>query len=245
MNSNLSDFIQLDAERAFEVLADGGIALAPMDIGYSLLGGSREALDTIFTTKGRAATKLNAMVGDNTLANELFDLTPNGRDVLTTITEHYGLPLGAIGPIHTDHPFIEGMDATTRAASTKDNTVVLLMRAGPFHAALSRLSRQHGVPLIGSSANRSNQGTKFRVEDIEPEVLAIADIVIDHGLRKFHMYGASSTLLNVETFEVVRYGVCFEVIADVIDRHFGVKLPQPKDGPVARAMANFDLGNAR
>ena len=119
MNSSSSDFIQRDAERAFAVLADGGIALAPMDIGYSLLGGSREALDTIFTTKGRAATKLNAMVGDDTLANELFDLTPEGQDVLRTITEHYGLPLGAIGRIHTDHPFIEGMDATTRAASTK------------------------------------------------------------------------------------------------------------------------------
>ena len=101
------------------------------------------------------------------------------------------------------------------------------------------------MPLIGSSANRSNQGTKFRVEDIEPEILAIADIVIDHGLRKFHMYGASSTLLNVETLEVVRYGACFEVIADVISRHFGVKLPPPKDGPVARAMAHFGLGNAR
>ena len=36
------------------------------------------------------------MVGDN-VANELFDLTPQGKDVLRTITEHYGLPLGAIG----------------------------------------------------------------------------------------------------------------------------------------------------
>ncbi len=68
-------------------------------------------------------------------------------------------------------------------------------------------------------------GTKFRVEDIEPEIKAIADIVIDYGLRKYHLYKASSTLLDIETMEVVRYGSCFELIQDVLRRWFGVELP--------------------
>ena len=72
------------------------------------------------------------------------------------------------------------------------------------------------------------------MEDIEPEILAIANIVIDHGLRKFHMYGASSTLLNVETFEVVRYGAASEVIADVISRHFDAGCPHLQVGRRSR-----------
>ena len=42
----------------------------------------------------------------------------------------------------------------------------------------------------------------------------------------------SSTLLNLETFGVVRYGACFELIADALERRFGVALPPPPPGHV-------------
>ncbi len=42
-----------DAARAFTVLEAGGIAILPMDVGYSLTGGSEAALERIFRTKGR------------------------------------------------------------------------------------------------------------------------------------------------------------------------------------------------
>ena len=73
----------------------------------------------------------------------------------------------------------------------------------------------------------SLSGTKFNVEAIEPQIKAIADVVIDHGLQKFHTYAASSTLLNVETLEVVRAGSCYENIRYVVKRHFGVALQPP------------------
>ena len=47
-----------------------------------------------------------------------------------------------------------------------------------------------------------------------------------------HLYRASSTLLNLETFEVVRYGACFELIADVLERRFGISLPPPPPGHI-------------
>jgi hypothetical protein len=49
--------------------------------------------------------------------------------------------------------------------------------------------------------------------------------VIDHGLMKYHPWQASSTLLNCETCEVVRFGACYENIADILKRHFRVELP--------------------
>jgi tRNA A37 threonylcarbamoyladenosine synthetase subunit TsaC/SUA5/YrdC len=103
----------------------------------------------------------------------------------------------------------------------------MLLNAGPFHREITRLSREESVLLFGSSANLSLHGTKFRVEDIEPEIKAIADIVIDYGLVKYHPWGASSTLLDCETCEVIRFGSCYENIADILLRRFGVRLPDP------------------
>ena len=94
------------------------------------------------------------------------------------------------------------------------------------HAAITRLSFEDGHLLVGSSANRSLSGTKFKVEDIEPEIRAIADVIIDHGLQKYHTYKASSTLINVESLAVVRVGSCYENIRYVIERHFGATLPR-------------------
>jgi tRNA A37 threonylcarbamoyladenosine synthetase subunit TsaC/SUA5/YrdC len=215
-----------DARRAFDALKAGGIAIVPNDIGYSVLGGSGPALRRIFATKGRAPSKLNAMVGNQEIHRELHLCSPRGRDIVQAITEDYDLPLGCIAPCRMDHPLLHKLDPETIAASTRDETIVLLMNAGRFHTEITRLSFHEGHPLFGSSANRSLSGTKFKVEDIEREIREIANVVIDHGLQKYHPYRASSTLLNVETLQVLRVGSCYEDICYVIGRHFGVTLPR-------------------
>lgn len=230
--------IAADARRAFDALKAGGIAVVPNDIGYSILGGSGPALQRIFVTKGRGPSKLNAMVGNRDIHRELHRCSARGREIVQAITEDYDLPLGCIAPCHMDHPLLRRLDAATVAASTRDETIVLLMNAGRFHAELTRLSHEEQHPLFGSSANRSLSGTKFKVEDIDPEIRAIADVVIDHGVQKYHPYGTSSTLLNVEMLEVVRIGSCYEDISYVVERHFGVTLPRAPATPrpaIARA----------
>ena len=217
--------LERDARRAFDALKAGGIAIVPNDIGYSILGGSPATLQRIFAAKGRAAAKRNAMVGNADIQRELHVLSARGREIVAAITEHYDLPLGAIAPCRLDHPPLRALTPEALAASTRDNTLVILLNAGKFHAALTRLSFAERHPLIGSSANLSLSGTKFAVEAIEPEIKAIADVVIDHGLQKYHRYAASSTLLNVETLEVVRAGSCYENIRYIVERHFGVVLP--------------------
>lgn len=220
--------LQADAERAMNVMADGGITILPNDVGYSLIAARRPALQRIFDTKRRAPTKLNAMLGNDDLHRELHVLGPRGRAIVQAITQDYDLPLGLIAPCRTDHPLLRALDPDTFARSTKGDTLLMLLNAGPFHRAITRLSLERETLLFGSSANLSMHGTKFRVEDMEPEITAIADLVVDYGLMKYHPWRASSTLLNAETLEVVRHGSCFENIADIVQRHFGVQLaPRP------------------
>ncbi|MFP6707016.1 MAG: Sua5/YciO/YrdC/YwlC family protein [Alphaproteobacteria bacterium] len=210
-----------DAQRAMAVLRRGGIAILPMDVGYSLIGGSKAALARIFEAKGRAADKLNAMVGDHAIHEAIHLVDQRAQDVVQALTVDAGLPLGVIAPCDLSHPLLRVIDLD---GSNKDGTIALLMNAGSFHGAISRLSLATGHPLFGSSANRSLQGTKFRVEDMEPEITAIADIIIDYGLRKYHPYGASSTLLDVTDMTVVRKGACFELITDTLRRRFDIAL---------------------
>ena len=214
-----------DAQDAFKVMQEGGVAIMPMDVGYSLIGGSAAALKTIFTTKQRTPSKLNAMLGNDDLHRELHVVSERGRDIYQAICHDYDLPLGLIAPCRPDHPLLQKLDSDTYERSTKDNTLLMLVNAGQFHAEITRLSLQNEHLLFGSSANLSMSGTKFRVEDMQPEIKAIADIVIDYGLMKYHPYQASSTLLDVETCTVYRFGVCYENIVDIMQRHFNVVLP--------------------
>lgn len=213
------------ADRAFAVLKSGGVAIMPMDVGYSAIGGSYEALRRVFNAKRRQPTKFNAMIGDNELARELYVLPDKGWSAFEAITMDEDLPLGVIGPCRMDHPILASMEPEALAMSTKDGTLCMLTNAGPFHAAISRRSREAGHALFGSSANLSLAGTKFRAVEIEPEIRDVADIVIDHGLRKCWPYRASSTLLDLSTFEVVRFGSSYELIQDSMQRRFGVALP--------------------
>ncbi|MGZ0189466.1 MAG: L-threonylcarbamoyladenylate synthase [Alphaproteobacteria bacterium] len=219
-------FMRAEADRAFAVLKAGGVAVMPMDVGYSAIGGSYEALQRVFNAKRRQPTKFNAMIGDNVLARELYVLPDEGWAAFEAITIDDDLPLGVIGPCRMDHPILAAMESAALNMSTKDGTLCMLTNAGPFHAAISRQSREAGHALFGSSANLSMAGTKFRAVEIEPEIRNVADIIIDHGLRKCWPYRASSTLLDLSTFEVVRYGSSYELIQDTMRRRFGIELPE-------------------
>ncbi len=224
--------LKADAQRAMDVMQNAGIAILPNDVGYSLIGARRLALKKIFDTKKRAPSKLNAMLGNHDLHRELHIVSPRGKAIVQAITGDYDLPLGLIAPCRRGHPLLRSLDADTFERSTKGNTLLMLLNAGPFHREITRLSLERETLLFGSSANLSMSGTKFRVEDMEPEITAIADLIVDYGLMKYHLWKASSTLLNCETLEVVRYGSCFENIADILKRHFRIELPAPgQTGP--------------
>jgi tRNA A37 threonylcarbamoyladenosine synthetase subunit TsaC/SUA5/YrdC len=217
--------IAADARRAFDAMRAGGIAILPNDVGYSLIAGEPTALERIFAVKRRAPSKLNAMLGNDDHHRELHLASPRARDIVAAITQDYDLPLGVIAPCRRDHPMLRRLDPDTYRRSTADDTLLMLMNAGRFHAEITRLSFEAGYLLFGSSANLSLTGTKFDANDIEPEIKAVADVVIDYGLMKYHPWRASSTLIDIETCRVHRFGVAYENIASILKRHFRVDLP--------------------
>ncbi len=215
---------QSDARRVFDVIAGGGIAVVPMHVGYAIVGGTSDAIRKIFAAKRRQPSKLNAITGSPELHRDMHLVTEPARKVVDAITRQYDLPLGTVAPCRLDHPMLQNLDPDVLEQTLNEGTIAMLLGGGPFLEALGRLSWENDLAVVGSSANISLKGTKYRVEDIEPEVLAVADVVIDYGLMRWARYGTSSTMLDLRDFSVVRKGACFDLIQDLLARHFGIHI---------------------
>ncbi len=220
--------IKKDALRAMDVVLGGGIAIIPTHVGYVILGATTEAINRTIEVKQRGPSKLNAVIGCASMHAALHVLEGRNREIVRAITEDYDLPMGAVAPADLNHQMLKTLDSEVLARTTLGGTLAMLLNAGPLMDTMAQLSFEAGQLIVGSSANLSLQGTKFRATDIEPEVLNAADLVIDYGLMRWANYGRSSTMINVHDFSVVRYGSCLDLINDVLQRHFNFNLtPEP------------------
>ncbi|KAJ9606352.1 hypothetical protein H2200_009313 [Cladophialophora chaetospira] len=218
--------IAMDARRVFEVLKNGGLAIVPADIGYGLVAIDPKALERAFVTKQRQPHKRHAMIGSYALHKELHVLPEREANMVELLTRDIDLPLGVIAPLKMNHPIVQKLGSETLARSSVDGTLAMLVNGGKFQDELVRLTSEAGLPLMGSSANLTGKGTKSLVEDIEPEILAVADIVLDYGKRKFSEPRPSSTMIDFRNVEVLRFGACYDVIQDVLVRFYGITLPE-------------------
>ncbi|KKK12983.1 hypothetical protein ARAM_000926 [Aspergillus rambellii] len=192
--------ISQDARRVLDTLQAGGIAIIPSSVGYGIIGSTPAALQRIFTAKRRTLVQVIAVTQD--------------------------LPLGVVAPYDFTHALLRPLDPQTisQSTDTEANTLAMLVNGGPFQEELTRLASAAGTPVFGSSANLSGRGTKTRVEEIESDVLRVADVVLDYGLRVHHAPRASSTMIDfgfVDRVKVVRFGACYEVIRDVLGKFGG------------------------
>ncbi|MCA3357192.1 MAG: Sua5/YciO/YrdC/YwlC family protein [Roseomonas sp.] len=217
--------IKGDARRVVDAVKAGGVAVFPTDVGYAGTGGCEAALTRFFLAKGRGAHKRNAMLGSLAVHDEVHDMPARGKEMIRALVLDYDLPISAIGSYRADHPLLRRLGDAALSASTEGGTLAILMNVGALEAEMARLALAEGQPLFGSSANLTGTGTKFRAEDVQPEIRGCADMVIDYGLQKYHRYRRSSTMIDFTTMEVVRIGSCYELIQDVLRRHFKVELP--------------------
>ncbi len=217
--------VAADARRVFDVLVKGGLAIVPADVGYGLVAIDPAALERAFVTKQRQPHKRHAMIGSYALHKELHVLPEREARMVELFTQDLDIPLGVIAPMKADHPIIRKLGTETLARSSVDGTLAMLVNGGAFQDELSRLATEAGLPLMGSSANLSGKGTKSLVEAIEPEILGVADIVIDYGKRKYSYPRPSSTMIDFRTVELMRFGACYDVVQDIMKRFYGIDWP--------------------
>ncbi len=98
----------------------------------------------------------------------------------------------------------------------------MLLNAGALHDEIARLAWARGVPVLGSSANRSLSGSKYKLADVEPAVRDEADLVIDYGDTKYsHPAGMGSSIIALPSLKPIRKGIKFDEICSLIAQRFG------------------------
>jgi tRNA A37 threonylcarbamoyladenosine synthetase subunit TsaC/SUA5/YrdC len=214
--------IQGDAAKVVDTIARGELALVPGDLGYAFVGSSAESLKRSLVVKGRAAHKKHGMLGNWDLHREVQVVEDErARVILETLCLDFGLPVGIVAPFNRDHPVLRNYDEETLASCTYDGTIGMLVNNGPLYEACTRLGHERSIGLLGSSANLSGTGPKFRLEDVQQPLRDAAAIEFDYGLAKFHHYQRSSTMIDIRTMKIIRIGSCYDVIATILTKRFG------------------------
>lgn len=219
------DDVEQDARRVYEVLRSGGTAIIYLDVAYAILGRSAASVKRIYAAKGRSFSRPTGIVGCLEIHDALHVLDERRKAIVRSVTVKHDLPLSVIAPFRRQHAFLSDLDPFVLDNANKDGTLNLLINAGRLRNRIAQLSYENNTPLVGSSANVSLTGSKYRVQDIEPELIAAADIVIDYGTSRYqNEEGRSSTMIDFRDFSIVRRGVCFDAIAKVMREEFDVHL---------------------
>ena len=214
-----------EAMRVIDTVEAGGVAIVPLDVAYAITGNSEGAMRRIFTSKNRSFAKPSGMLSNWQLFNDIQICGERERAVVNCIINEHDLPMSTVAPFHADHPLFTNVAPFVIGHSSKAGTIDMLLNAGELHNELTGQAYARGLPLFGSSANTSLQGSKYRLEDIEAPVREAADIALDHGTSKYaNDEGRSSSIIDLRDFKTIRIGVNYERIADILLQEFGIDL---------------------
>jgi hypothetical protein len=214
-----------DAARVVDAVEAGGVGIVPLDVAYAITGNSEAAMRRIFTAKNRSFEKPSGMLSNWQLFNDIQICGEREGAVVNCIINKHGLPMSTVAPFRQDHPLFATVAPFVINNSSKAGTLDMLLNAGELHNELTGQATARGVPLFGSSANTSLQGSKYRLEDIEAPVREAADVALDHGTSKYaNDEGRSSSIIDLRDFKTIRIGVCYERIAEILLQEFDIDL---------------------
>ncbi len=217
--------LRADVSALLGVLADGGVAIAPLDVAYAVLAARSDGIRRIFDAKQRSYEKPSGMFGDWKLSAELHVMPDERHAMVREMITEEKLPFSVVAPFRADHPLLRLVEPFVLESSTKVGTLDMLLNAGQFHDEIARQARDRGMPVFGSSANTSLSGSKYDYDAIDEPVRAAADIHFDYGRSKYaNPDGRSSTIIDFRDFSVVRVGVCFDQLRRAFKSRFDVDL---------------------
>lgn len=215
-----------DALETFNTLRDGGVVIIPTDVGYGIVSCSAEGIERAFAAKKRKPGHTLGIVGSFLLHTQIHDLPPDRFAITRVLTQDMGMLLAVAAPFKQGHPRLKYLTQKTFDRVVKEGTIAIAIPESPFLTELGRLNDEHGQLMVGSSANISGQGQKFRVEDIEPEVRQAADLVVDYGLQRYYLYERAGTHIDIANMRVLRIGSAYEIIRERLRKWFGYELQE-------------------
>lgn len=199
----------------------------PTEVGYGLMASSTEAIQKAFAAKRRRPGHAQGVIGSLKLHRELHILPDEKLEMVRVLHQDLDMSFGIVAPFHSEHPILQQLTPATMANTTQNDTLAIYVGGSSLLMELGRLNDEAGQLMLGSSANLTGTGQKFRVEDVDPEIKEAADIIVDHGLQRYHIYGGRpSTIIDFGNMKVLRMGSSYELLRECMKKYWGVELPE-------------------
>jgi len=217
--------LQADVALLLDTIAAGKVAIAPLDVAYAVNACTESGIRAIYAAKKRSYEKPGGLFANVEMSRAIHIMEDWKRDLAEAIAREENIPFSIVAPFRAQHEFFSRVEPFVMESSTKAGTMDMLLNAGQFHNEIARQSWKRGMPVFGSSANTSLQGSKYRYEDIEAPVREAASVYFNYGVSKYaNPLGHSSTIIDFRDFSVIRVGVVFERVAAAFRKHGKVEL---------------------
>ena len=201
-----------EEDKAFAVVAQGGLVLLRTVVGYGLVGVSDEAIGRMYALKGRPDANPLIVVGTVPILDALTRaLAPPARawldDIVTRTT------LAVINDVDTASPLYRGMSPLARGCGLKDGTAAVFLNTGWLPERLATRMAARDTVLLGTSANQTGQGNSQSLDEVPQHIRAAVDHVYDQGPALYRSVDRlATTIVDLRRMAVTRLGVSAAMI---------------------------------
>jgi len=90
--------IEGDAQRIWDTMQSGEVALIPLDVAYTVAAQTIEAIDRTYEAKGRSFSKPCGSLGNFTMMCEVLNVDNRAREIAEAVVVDYNLAMSVVGP---------------------------------------------------------------------------------------------------------------------------------------------------
>ncbi len=173
-------------------------------------------MERIYLAKGRPRTKPCGLLASWAQFDVLSSGCPDAKRAVGRVIRS-GHPLGVITGVNWMNPLARSIPRSCSDLLVKNDTIAMFLRMGGMADALLEAANRERVILYGSSANRSNAGNAFSLEEVPPQILESADVVCDGGRCAFaNEERLPSAMIDLRNGRMTRHGIQSVAIQDLL-----------------------------
>lgn len=196
----------------------------PTRVGYGLMATAAEAIEKAFAAKRRQPSHAQGLYVTHYLLRALHLLDEKRFDMTHVLVEELDMSLIVVAPSVNNHHLLQDLSLGPLFKITKDGTIAIFISRSSLLKKICMLNYDSGQLMVGSSANLSCGEQRFHVEDIEDKVKEAANLIVDYGLQRYHIYIRASLIMD--QMKVLRVGSCYELFPERMLKFWGVDLPE-------------------
>jgi L-threonylcarbamoyladenylate synthase len=203
----INELKDVSLQRILKVIDDGGVISFPTETVYALAADASnfQAVEKIYQIKGRFNNKpLPVLVGDIYQAKRITEFDERAKKLALLLFP---------GPITL---VLKSKPHVTLATNINQNIGTIGIRM-PNNLIALKILQAIGRPLVGTSANLSNEESAVNSEQVIHYFDKKIDLLVDYGTSEI---GISSTIVDLtgEKVKILREGaICRSIIEEILD----------------------------